>query len=61
MKKAKIIYHLSFEFYKSEKIKYKDLAEVEDYIGMRVRDLAGYLDIEVNKIQVFIKLENEKI
>lgn len=57
MRKAKIIYHLSFQLYKTEEVAFKKFEELECYVNIRVGELARYADIPKEKISVNIEIK----
>ena len=57
MRKAKIIYHLSYEFFKTEEVAFDNFEELECYVNIRVGELAQHTDIPKEKISVQIKIE----
>ncbi len=57
MKKAKVIYHLSYEFFKTEEVVFDKFEELEVYVNIRVGELAEHTEIPKEKISVQIKIE----
>lgn len=57
MRKAKIIYHLSYEFFKTEEVAFDNFEELECYVNIRVGELAERTDIAKEKISVKIEIK----
>lgn len=57
MRKAKVIYHLSYEFFRTEEVVFKSYEELEVYVNIRVGELAEHTEIPSEKISVQIKIE----
>ena len=57
MRKAKIIYHLSYEFFKTEEVAFDNFEELECYVNIRVGELAERTDIAKEKISVNIEIK----
>lgn len=57
MRKAKIIYHLSYEFFKTEEVAFDNFEELECYVNIRVGELAERTDIPKERINVKIEIK----
>lgn len=56
MRKAKIVYHICYEFYRTETIEIKDFEELEKYVFARAGELATFCEIPIEKISIEVNI-----
>ena len=60
MKRAKIIFHIGYELFRTEKIESESMDEIVSYIEARVKELSKFCEIPIEIIRYNFTIEELK-